>query len=136
MKSPGLVDLALLAAAGAAGTLARFGVSVLCDRPALRDVPLGTFLVNATGCLVFGIVLGSFPDRGPVSPQAKWLMLTGFLGAFTTFSAFSFEVGRALHQGHVLSAAFIIVANNIVGIGGFLVGWRLSGFLAPLRGPV
>ncbi|MBY0311293.1 MAG: fluoride efflux transporter CrcB [Phycisphaerales bacterium] len=136
MRVAGFMDLALLAAAGAVGTLARFGVYQLCDRPGLKGLPAGTLIVNVAGCLVFGLVLGVIPGDSRLSAQAKWLILTGFLGAFTTFSAFAFETGRSIAQGQYVAAAVNIAANNVLGIAAFMLGWWLSGVLVTARGPM
>lgn len=124
----------MLALAGAVGTLARYGVYVLCDRPALKDVPAGTFIVNVVGCLIFGIVLAAIPGQAKLPMQTKWLILTGFLGAFTTFSAFAFEAGRYLQHGEYGAATLTIAANNVLGIGAFMLGWWASTLLVSGRG--
>lgn len=136
MRSPGLIDLALLAAAGAIGTLARFGVYLLGERPPIKGLPAGTLMVNVVGCLVFGLVLGLIPGQGKMPEQTKWLVLTGFLGAFTTFSAFAFESGRYIAHGQYVAAIVNIAANNVLGIGAFMLGWWVSGLLSTARGPM
>jgi fluoride exporter len=77
--------------------------------------PLGTFLVNMTGCFIMGLYLGWVHDRLPVA----WMManrpfVAGFLGGYTTFSTFSYEAERLRQQkrkgkfwAYLLSSLFL-----------------------------
>lgn len=114
--------LLLLAAAGAAGTLARYGLSSWVRGWAGSGFPWGTLAVNAVGCFVFGVILSLVRDKGSISQDnATWMMI-GFLGAFTTFSTFAFESGDFLRNGALGSALLNVAANVIVGMTLFFVG--------------
>ncbi|MDA0667195.1 MAG: CrcB family protein [Planctomycetota bacterium] len=114
--------LLLLAAAGAAGTLARYGLSNWVRGWAGSGFPWGTLAVNAIGCFFFGAVLTLAREKGSISEDnAAWIMF-GFLGAFTTFSAFAFESGDFLRNGAIGAAMLNVAANVIVGMGLFFAG--------------
>ena len=108
--------LALLAAAGAAGTLARYGLAGLAQRMFASSFPWGTFVVNAVGCLVFGLVWALAEDRMLISGATRAIVLVGFMGAFTTFSTFAFETSQMLDDSQWLAAAGNLLLHNLAGI--------------------
>lgn len=119
--------LALLALAGAAGTLARYGVSVGVQylAPGLGKVPIATLIVNVLGCTAFGVLWAlaeAQPQFSRLTEPARFLLLTGFMGAFTTFSTFAFETGKYLQSGEYPAAIGYVLASNVLGISGFLAG--------------
>lgn len=92
-------ELGWLALAGALGTLARFGLSGLVQRVCGSRFPWGTTFVNLTGCFLFGLIWMLAEDRRWIHPQLRLVLLTGFMGAFTTFSTYAFETGALLQAG-------------------------------------
>lgn len=122
------MQLALLALAGAAGTLARYGVSVLAARLAVGGLPLGTLAVNVVGSFLFGLIW-PMAEAGRLRPETRFILLAGFMGAFTTFSTFAFETGHFLRAQppQFAAAAANIAAHNLLGIGAFLLGLWLAG---------
>ena len=113
---------ALIAAAGAAGTLARYGMTVAVQRAAGAGFPWGTLAVNVAGCLLFGLVWGVAESRLPASGETRTILLVGFMGAFTTFSTFAFETGQMLHDARYLLAAGYVAASNVTGIAALIGG--------------
>ena len=128
-----LVKLLLLAAAGAAGTLARYGLHAATHRwlfPAPHGLfPWGTVAVNAAGCLAFGLVFGLTETRTHLPPATRLVLLTGFMGAFTTFSTFAHDTAHLARAGSVGLAAANLAAHNVAGLAlaalGFALGTRL-----------
>ena len=94
--------IVLLGLAGAVGTLTRYGVSGVVQRMAGISFPLGTFLVNLSGCLLFGLVFGLFEERIGLPGELRFLILTGFMGAYTTFSSYMFESVTLLQHARLL----------------------------------
>lgn len=130
-KSKGAIDVMLfklmwLFLAGGFGTLARYGLSGLVQRLFTAELPYGTFAVNAVGCLLFGFVWALADERLIVSGETRFLILTGFLGAFTTFSTFAFETGGMLRDFQGWYAAGNILAHNVIGIGAALLGMAIA----------
>lgn len=128
-----IIQLLLLAAAGAAGTLARFGLTSLTH---LALAPLevnpwraaaGTLAVNVVGSFLFGLCFALTGPRAgaEVTPQAlqmRLLILTGFMGAFTTFSTFSFDAVRLARESQWGGSFIYVVASIGIGVAGLLVG--------------
>jgi CrcB protein len=90
--------LGLIAVCGAAGALARFGLSGLVFRIYGGSLPFGTFVVNVLGCLVFGIIWPLAEERLLISSELRTIILVGFIGSFTTFSTLVFETGELLRD--------------------------------------
>jgi CrcB protein len=119
----------LLAVAGAAGTLARAGTYLLVNQTRLGAVSspaMATLIVNVLGSLAFGVIWTLASEHARLSDQTKWLLLTGFMGAYTTFSTFAFESGRMMTDGKLALALVNIAASNVLGIGAFLLGWWIT----------
>jgi fluoride exporter len=108
--------------AGSLGTLARYGFSGLVQRAAGPGFPWGTLAVNVTGCFLFGLVWALAEHRLTMSGEIRTVVLMGFMGAFTTFSSFAFETAQLLRDSQWVLAASNIVAQNMIGIAGLLLG--------------
>ena len=78
--------------------------------------PWATFLVNITGCLAIGFILGLSESRGSLSREARLLLVTGFLGSYTTFSAFGWETYSLLRDDHLLRASLNAGGSVVLGI--------------------
>ncbi len=119
--------------AGGLGTLARYGVSLAATGLFGPHFPWGTFVVNLLGCFLFGAVSG-LVAVGVVPGPWKIYLLTGFLGGFTTFSAFASESQTFLTEGHWGYAAFHMVGQNVLGILAVLLGLYLASLTSSLPG--
>jgi CrcB protein len=86
-----LRDIGLLAVGGVLGTFARAFLSHMITRTYGTWLPWGTITVNVLGCLLFGFAWSLIEDKLGGSVAAKFFVLTGFMGAFTTFSTYMFE---------------------------------------------
>lgn len=85
--------------------------------PLISQFAFGTLMANVLGCFLIGIALGL-----NLQESSKLLLITGFLGSFTTFSAFSAEIGEKLLQEKWLNAMGIFLLHNIVGIMATVIG--------------
>lgn len=103
--------LALIAVAGAVGALARYSLVNLIGG---RNFPWGTMSVNIIGSLLMGIAYVLIVEKVIISPEMKPLVMTGFLGAFTTFSAFSLEAWELLDRGAPLHALSYVAGSVIL----------------------
>jgi len=114
----------LLFAAGGLGALSRFGLSSLVNYLTNYQFPLGTLVVNALGCFLFGF-FWSLAEHYGIGSQTRLIILTGFLGAFTTFSSMIFE-STALTGYRLLPAALNIAAHLAAGFLSFYGGIKFS----------
>jgi fluoride exporter len=90
--------------------------------------PLGTLFVNCVGALLIGFLINFF---GPQNPNAanmrlRPLLITGFLGGYTTFSAYSLETARYLMVGNIKQALLNVLLNNALCIALVFAGMRLN----------
>ena len=82
--------------------------------------PVGTLLVNLTGCLAIGLLLGLAETRDFLSREARLFLVTGLLGSYTTFSAFGWEA-YALAKGDEVARAAVYLGVSVTG--GLLAVW-------------
>ena len=121
-----LTKLLWMGLAGACGTLLRFGLAGLVHRFTGPAFPWGTLIVNVVGCFVAGMLWVLFETRWPVSAQARTLVLIGFMGAFTTFSAYILETGALLRDAEWLRAAANVALHNGLGFAALIAGAMLG----------
>jgi CrcB protein len=111
-----LKDVLLVGAGGFAGSVARYFVGVLVASQTALVFPLATFLVNVIGCFLIGVLFQGADRADVLSSDLRLLLMTGFCGGFTTFSAFSVENVQLLQKGEIMFAAANIVLSLAVGI--------------------
>ncbi|MEY2983174.1 MAG: fluoride efflux transporter CrcB [Planctomycetota bacterium] len=108
-----IADWLLLGAAGAGGAIARYLIHAIVAPTARGAFPWSTLAINCAGSFAFGLVTVLAETNGVLSPRARVVVLTGFLGAFTTFSTFAFENAELLRLGHTARAMANILAQNL-----------------------
>ncbi|CCH47567.1 Protein CrcB homolog [Pseudodesulfovibrio piezophilus C1TLV30] len=121
-----LTKILFLSAGGAAGTLSRYWLSGVAQKLAGGSFPAGTFAVNMLGCLFFGTVWGFFENRLLPGSEIRLLALTGFMGAFTTFSTYMFETAELVKLSQITTALFNVVGQSLVGLFLVLTGIALG----------
>jgi len=107
--------LVLLGLAGSLGTLSRYGLAGFVHKATGATFPWGTATVNLTGCFLAGLLWALFETRWPVSGETRTLVMVGFMGAFTTFSALILETGELLRSSELMYAAVNITMQTGVG---------------------
>lgn len=120
--------LIAVAIGGAVGACMRYLISGAAHNRLGVAFPVGTLLVNVIGCFLIGFLSRYFEDV-VVSPQARLLILTGGLGAFTTFSTYGLESVMLWRDGEMKLAILDIIANNALGILFVLIGFFLAQFV-------
>jgi CrcB protein len=88
--------------------------------------PYGTFAVNIVGCLLIGFVVGVGDGRNALSAQSRAFILIGFLGGFTTFSAFGYETYALVRQGQMLGALVNVGAQVVLGLAAVWAGHTIA----------
>ena len=105
-----------IAAGGALGSVLRFAaVSYLTPLLGIR-FPLGTFIVNIVGSFLIGVAYVLLVEKTTLSAEWRLFFITGVLGGFTTFSAFSLEMLQLWQSGYVLNALIYASSSVIVGL--------------------
>jgi fluoride exporter len=111
-----------IAVAGALGALARYGLEGLVSRRLPGAFPWGTFVVNVSGAFVLGFVFTVMTEQLTVAPWIRGAITIGFVGAYTTFSTFSFETYRLVEDGAVGIAAANALGSIAAGLGAVYLG--------------
>lgn len=114
---------------GAVGAPARYVTDRVVQSRHDQVFPWGTLTVNVAGSLVLGVLLGLSAVH-VLPPWAYALVGTGFCGALTTFSTFSFETLRLLEEGSPLEAAGNVVVSLVAGMAAASAGYYVVSWLA------
>lgn len=134
-----LRELLLVAGGGAAGSALRYLVAGFSERlyapahGAMAAFPLGTLVVNVTGSLAIGLLIGLAESRALLSAEARVLLITGVLGGYTTFSAFSLETMLLIRAGQPGTAFASIALQVVLGVAAAFAGFALA--MSALRAP-
>jgi fluoride exporter len=120
------IQVLAVAVGGAVGCSLRYLATLGAAKVVGTGFPLGTLLVNIVGCLLAGLLFGLAEERAAFPPIVRVLVMTGFLGGFTTFSAFSLETVNLLRDGSLAIAVASFAANNLVGFAFALAGIYLG----------
>lgn len=112
----------LVLVGGAVGAPTRYLTDLLVQSRHDSKVPWGTFTVNVVGSLILGLVAGAGSGAG-LPAWAVTVLGTGFCGALTTFSTFSFETVRLLDAGRWRTATLYVGASVVTGFAACALGW-------------
>ncbi|MBK6767172.1 MAG: fluoride efflux transporter CrcB [bacterium] len=115
-----------IAVFGALGAVARFSTSLWVAERVSRGLPWGTLVVNLAGCFVVGLLFGSGALDSARFPQLRAAAVTGFLGAFTTFSAFSAESWLLIEAGRWASAGAYVLISVLGCLASTAIGYALA----------
>lgn len=105
--------LMIVMAGGSIGAASRFGVGLLAARLWGTHFPWGTLIVNLVGCFLIGLIFALADRERFLTPDMRLFLITGYLGALTTFSSFSLETVNAGREGLILLPLSNILINNI-----------------------
>ena len=115
-----------IAIGGAFGAISRYWVSESMEKVNGTGFPLGTFAVNLLGSFLIGVLFIVFAEKLEIAQQWKSLLIVGFLGAMTTFSAFSLDTLLLFQQGHYNTALFYIFSSVIACLFAAYAGIQLT----------
>lgn len=119
-----------IALGGAFGALCRHGVNIGAVRLMGHGFPYGTLSVNILGSFLMGLLIAVFAQYWQPSESLRVFLITGFLGAFTTFSTFSLDVVTLWERQAYLHGALYLSGSVILSIGALFAGLALVKMVA------
>ncbi|HVE14928.1 MAG TPA: fluoride efflux transporter CrcB [Elusimicrobiota bacterium] len=112
----------LLSLGGVAGTLARYSLGAWIPQIAGSGFPYGTLAINLSACLLLGLLDSLAVVRGALGPEARLLMMTGFCGAYSTFSTWILETSNLIGDGQFFRAGANLFGSMLAGLLLFRLG--------------
>ena len=107
---------------GFIGANVRYWLGAWIDAQFGLRFPLGTFVINLTGSLLLGFVATITLERALIDPRWRLAVAVGFIGAYTTFSTFTYESVKLLEAGSYGLAALNVVGSTVLGLVGAAIG--------------
>ena len=121
-----LLKYLLVLAGGGVGSVARYAASNLVTHRYVSRYPFGVMAVNVTGCFLIGLLMTFFGERYSGDTNWRLLLVVGFLGGYTTFSSFEWEVYFSIHKGEWLVSFVNVVGSVILGYAAVWLGAALA----------
>ena len=110
---------------GGLGATLRHLINLTCARCIGTGFPWGTFIINITGSTVMGLIAGYLAFKGEASQPLRLFIMTGILGGYTTFSAFSLDAALLYERSELGLAAAYVIGSVVLSIGGLFAGLAL-----------
>ena len=108
--------LLLIGSGGAIGSICRYLMTVYVSKYVNIAFPMGTFLVNISGCFLIGLLYGIALRDAWLNPDWRLFLITGICGGYTTFSSFSWESIQLIRQGHYAYFFAYVLGSVILGL--------------------
>jgi CrcB protein len=126
-----LLNLLLIGIAGGLGAIARYSLGLLVIHYFPEEqFPWATFTVNMLGCLLFGLVFAATESITRWDPDTvariRMVLLTGFMGAFTTYSTYAFQTATLLQEARWTPALINIAGQTVIGILAIFAGLAIA----------
>jgi CrcB protein len=122
-------NLLIIGIGGFVGACIRYAISSGAAKAFGSQLPYGTLVVNVAGAILIGLVLELSSSTGLVSANLRLFLVTGILGGFTTFSAFSYETVALLSDGRYLLGGLNICLNVFLSLLGVVLGKNIAGII-------
>jgi CrcB protein len=101
---------------GGIGSMLRYAISLIIGRHVPITFPLGTFLVNISGCFMIGVFYSLAARYSGFNPEWRLLLITGICGGYTTFSTFSYDGLILLREGSNLYFMLYVLGSVVLGL--------------------
>jgi CrcB protein len=115
---------------GGLGSTLRYIVNIVSPRFFGTDFPYHTFIINITGSTVMGLIAGYLAFKGDAAQSWRLFLMTGVLGGYTTFSAYSLDAALLYERGEIGLALFYVIGSVVFSIVGLFAGLALVRHLA------
>lgn len=102
-----------VAIGGAIGSVLRYLITLVINKQFSHNIPIATLFINIVGCFLIGLLVGIFDKNNEIDSSLKYLLITGFCGGFTTFSAFGLE-NYSLFQSQNPFYALLYIGLSVV----------------------
>jgi CrcB protein len=124
-----LTEFLYIGVGGFFGAVSRFYISGFAHRLFGKGFPYGTLVVNVGGSFLLGLITYLALNRDIMNQNLRFAMTVGFLGAFTTFSTFSYETFNLLKEGSYYLSAVNMVTNLVICLLAVSLGVALAGII-------
>jgi CrcB protein len=118
----GQMNYLLVFVGGGLGASLRHFINVICAKCIGIGFPWGTFIINISGSIVMGLIAGYLAFKGEATQAWRLFLMTGILGGYTTFSAFSLDTALLYERGALALAAVYVLGSVILSIAGLFAG--------------
>jgi CrcB protein len=115
-----------IAVGGSLGAIARYWVGSEVASRLGTKFPYGTFVINISACIIIGFSLTYLGKRAELNPAWRFLIPTGFVGAYSTFSTYEWETLSSLRDGAFSLAALYAIGSLLLGLVAAWVGAILA----------
>ncbi len=125
-----MIKILMVGMGGFTGSVCRYLIYELSNKLFHEPfLPIGTITVNTAGCLFIGFLGGLFETRQIFTTEIRALILIGFLGGFTTFSTFGYEIFTIAKSGQYTIAITHVMLHLVLGLGAVWLGFYISNLL-------
>lgn len=107
---------------GGLGSTLRHTINIVSARTLGTAFPYHTFIINITGSTVMGLIAGYLAFKGEAAQPWRMFLMTGILGGYTTFSAFSLDAGLLYERGETGLALLYVLGSVVLSIAGLFAG--------------
>lgn len=111
---------------GGCGAALRFALAAWVDQRIGPPFPWGTFVVNVAGCFLVGVLATLADEAELIAPHARFFLVAGVLGGFTTFSTFGLETSRLIQEGTAAVAALNVIGSVVAGVLAVVLGSAIA----------
>lgn len=111
-----MIKYLMVGMGGFAGSILRFWLGSYIGGRMGSRFPYGTFAINITGSFLIGFVLSVLAAKTHLNPNWRYAIPIGFIGGYTTFSAFEYETLRALQEGQFLAGVLNVTLSVVLGL--------------------
>jgi CrcB protein len=125
-----LLKYLMVGIGGFIGAIARFWLGDYIGGRMGTRFPYGTFVINISGSFLIGLILTVLTTKAHLSPNWRYLVPVGFIGAYTTFSTFEYETFVRIQDGQFLTGSLNILLSVLVGFVAVWIG-TMAGRVVP-----